>query len=326
MAFDLKTAEKFLLLITKPSRFFASILLEQKVGWALFFLFILSSLFCLTRAALDGALGLPSTAKTLGQFVIAVTTVAWGYCALYALVAFPLGKKLGGKGTIRRLFLVAAYSLLPAILFAAPPTALMGLIWSFCLAVIGLRMAHGFPLARAITLQSIMVALTAMLAGVSTFGLMKAMQRHYPAEKLVHQSAPQALLAPFEGEPFQLADLRGKSIVVLDFWATWCSPCRSSLPTLAELAREYKDKNVVVLAVSNDDDWHTAKSYLEAAKIDLVGIKGTPELNKDFMVEALPETVIVDKNGNVAWAHVGVPLNEKEVLRAELDRCLSQSR
>ncbi|MFN8551223.1 MAG: redoxin family protein [Candidatus Obscuribacterales bacterium] len=322
----MKTAEKYLLLITKPSRFFASVLLEQKVGWALFFLFVLSSLFCLIRAALDGALGLPSTASTLGQFVITVTVVACGYCALYGLASLALGKKLGGKGTFKRLFLVAAYSLLPTILFAAPPTALMGLIWSFCLAVIGLRIAHGFPLGRAITVQAIMVALTAMLAGVLAFGLMKAMQRHYPAEKLVHQPAPSAVLAPFDGEPFELSSFKGKSVVVLDFWATWCSPCRSSLPTLAEIAREYKAQNVVVLAVSNDDDWHTAKSYLEAAKVDLVGIKGTAELNKDFMVEALPETVIVDKNGNVAWAHVGVPLNEKEALRAELDRCLSQSR
>lgn len=296
------------------------------MGWALFFLFVLSGLFCLIRAALDGALALPSTASTLAQFIITVTAGACGYCALYALASLALGKKLGGKGTFKRLFLVAAYSLLPAVLFAAPPTALMGLIWSFCLAVIGLRMAHGFPLRRAITVQSVMVALTALLAGASAFGLMKAMQRHYPAEKLLHQSAPAAMLAPFEGAPFQLADLKGKSVVVLDFWATWCSPCRSSLPTLAELAREYKVKNVVVLAVSNDDDWQTAKSYLEAAKLDLVGIKGTPELNRDFMVEALPETVIVDKNGNVAWAHVGVPLNEKEVLRAELDRCLSQPR
>lgn len=299
--------------------------MEQRTGWAIFFLFILSSLFCLIRAALDGALGLPSTASALGQLIPTVALGAVIYCSLYALIAFPLGKRLGGKGTFERLFLVAAYSLLPAILFAAPPTALMGLIWSFSLAVIGLRTAHGLPLGRAITLQAMMVALTAMVAGVTTFGVMKVMQRHYPCEKLVHQAAPAATIQPFEGEPFALASLKGKSVVLLDFWATWCSPCRNSLPVLAEVAREYKDRDVVVLAVSNDDDWHTAKSYLEASKLDLVGVKGTAELNRDYKVEALPETIIIDKNGDVAWAHVGVPLNEKEVLRKELDRCLSQS-
>jgi thiol-disulfide isomerase/thioredoxin len=278
------------------------------------------------RAGLDAASGLQTSASALGQFIVTVALGAFVYCGLYALIAVPFGKRLGGKGTVERLFLVAAYSLLPAILFAAPPTALMGLIWSFCLAVIGLRTAHGLPLGRAITLQAMMVALTAMISGVTFLGLMKVLQRHYPCEKLVHQAAPAAMIQPFEGESFALDSLKGKSIVVLDFWATWCSPCRNSLPALAEVAREYRDRNVVVFAVTNDDDWHTAKSYLENAKIDLKGVKGTPELNKNFMVEAIPETIIIDKNGNVAWAHVGAPLNEKEVLRTELNRCLSQSR
>jgi thiol-disulfide isomerase/thioredoxin len=300
--------------------------MEQRTGWAVFFLFILSCFFCLIRAGLDGALALPATVSTLGQFIVTVTVGAFIYCGLYALIAVPFGKKLGGKGTVERLFLVAAYSLLPAILFAAPPTALIGLIWSFCLAVIGLKIAHGIPLGRAITLQAMMVALTAMVAGVTTFGLMRGMQRHYQCEKLIHQAAPAAMLQPFEGEPFAQDSLKGKSIVVLDFWATWCSPCRHSLPALAEVAREYKDRDVVVFAVSNDDDWRTASDYLKSQKLDLIGTRGSAELNRKFMVEAIPETVIIGKNGEIAWVHVGSAPNEKEVLRAELDRCLGQSR
>ncbi len=321
----MKTTEKYLSLITKPGRFFATALLEQKVGWALFFLFFVSCIFNIARAGLDGSLGLPSTAQSVTQFILTGTLGASLYCVLYACFTTVLGKKMGGKGTFKRLFIVGAYSMLPVVLFAAPPTALMGLIWSFCLAVIGLRIAHGFPLGRAITVQAAIVALTALFAGVMTYCVINT-QRHYPAEKLLHQAAPAVTLQPFDGEPFTLSSLQSKSVVVLDFWATWCSPCRASLPVLAKVASEYKDKGVVFFAVSNDDDWHTAKQYLEEHKIELTGVKGSLQLDHEFLVEPIPQTVIIDKNGTVVYAHVGVPRNQEDVLKAELDKCLGVSR
>lgn len=269
-------------------------------------------------------LGLPSTPAVLGQMIFTVTLISVAYCGVYALIAVPLGKKLGGKGTFKRLFLVASYSLLPAVLFVTPQTALMGLIWSFCLAVIGVRVAHGIPLGRAITVQAMMVALSAMLAAVISFGLLKFTQRHYPAERLVHQPVPADTFNPFVGAPFQLDSFMGKSVVVIDFWATWCSPCREALPGLARIAQEYADKNVVVLAVSNDDDWQTAQKYLTDTQLNLTGIKGSQKLNQDFLVEGIPQTVIVDKSGVVQWVHVGTSSKAEEALRRELDRLLAQ--
>lgn len=321
---DLKTTGKFLFLITKPSRFFAAVLLEQKIGWSVLFVSVIAFLFCLARASVDGVLSLPSTPTTLAQMVLTVSLGAVLFCCLYALCGARLGQKFGGKATFKRVFIVGAYSLLPAVLFATPQTALMGLIWSFCLAVIGLRIAHGLPLVRAIIVQAITLGVFALFGALAAMAMLNLSKVHYPSEKLVQKPVPSVSIQPFDGAPIQLSSFKGKSVVVLDFWATWCAPCRTSLPMLAEVAHDFRDRGVVVLAVSDDDDWHTAKQYLQDAKIDLVGVRGSHQLDQDFLVESLPQTVIVDKNGIVQWVHVGVSMQEKEHLRAELERCLAK--
>ncbi len=320
----MKTTEKFLFLITKPSRFFAAVLLEQKVGWAVLFVSVIAAMFCFARAAVDGVLSLPSTPATLAQMIVTVSLGAVLFCCLYALCASQFGKKFGGKATFKRVFIVGAYALLPGVLFATPQTALMGLFWSFCLAVIGLRVAHGLPLVRAIIVQSITLALFALFGALAALGVLNLTKVHYPSEKLVHKPVPNVSIETFSGDAIALSSFKGKSVVVLDFWATWCSPCRTTLPMLAEVAHDFRDRGVVVFAVSDDDDWHTAEQYLREAKVDLVGVKGSHQLNQDFLVEPLPQTVIVDKNGIVQWVHVGVSMQEKEHLRAELERCLTQ--
>lgn len=320
----LKTTEKFLFLITKPSRFFAAVLLEQKIGWSILFISVIAVLFCFTRAAVDGVLSLPSTPTTLAHMILTVSFGAVLFCCLYALCASLLGKKFGGKATFKRVFIVGAYALLPGVLFATLQTALMGLIWSFCLAVIGLRIAHGLPLVRAIIVQAITLGVFALFGALAAMGMLHLKKTHYPSDKLVHQPVPNVSVETFHGDQIALSSFKGKSVVVLDFWATWCSPCRTTLPMLAEVAHDYRDRGVVVLAVSDDDDWHTAQQYLRDAKIDLVGIKGSPKLNQDFLVDPLPQMVIVDKNGIVQWVHVGVSMQEREHLLAELERCLAR--
>ena len=220
-----------------------------------------------------------------------VLTVAVGgvfFCCVYAFCASQLGKKFGGKATFKRVFIVGAYSLLPAVLFATPQTALMGLIWSFCLAVIGLRIAHGLPLVRAIIVQAVTLGVFALFGALTAMAMLSQSKVHYPSEKLVQKPVPSVSIQPFDGVPIPLSSFKGKSVVVLDFWATWCSPCRTSLPMLAEVARDFRDRGVVVFAVSDDDDWHTAKQYLQDAKIDLVGVQGSHQLDQDFLVGGAP--------------------------------------
>ena len=84
---------------------------------------------------------------------------------------------------------------------------------------------------------------------------------------LVGDRAMDFTLKALSGEPVHLADLRGK-IVMLDFWATWCQPCRHELATIEATSKKYKDRNVVVLG-TNDEDVSTAKHFLEKQGPDL---------------------------------------------------------
>ncbi len=319
-----KTAEKYLLLITKPSRFFAAALMEQKLPWAVFFVVVMTFIFSLIRVASDRTLPPLLIGETLAKSFPSYSVLALAAVCLYACSAAKLGRLFGGKATFKRIFIVGAYSCAPLVFLASPYTALIGVIWGCCLAVIGLKMAHGIPLLRAVIVQSIFVATFMLLVTALIMMLMGMFKKHYPAEQLVHKPAPDVLLKTFEGQPVMLSSLKGKSVVLLDFWATWCGPCRTSLPILAEVAHDFRERGVEVYAISGDADPQLPKDYLQALKIDLKGAVGSAALDSAFFVEALPQTVVIDKNGIVQAVQIGVSPHEKEQLHADLERCLGQ--
>jgi len=101
-----------------------------------------------------------------------------------------------------------------------------------------------------------------------------------------------------------LADLRGK-IVMLDFWATWCQPCRHELPTIEGLSRKYKEKNVLVLGI-NDEDVATAKHFLEKNHPDLETLHdGGRKVNRMYGCHAIPTVVVINPQGTIVAHFVG---------------------
>ena len=137
---------------------------------------------------------------------------------------------------------------------------------------------------------------------------------------------------PFEttdidGKPFRLADLRGK-VVLLDFWASWCAPCRASNPHLKELYAEYKDKGFEIVCIADDDSsldaWHKAieKDGIGAFRHVLRGLKwkdGKPDKSADisehYGIHFLPTKILVGKDGMIVGRYGG---GEEEQLDAKL--------
>jgi thiol-disulfide isomerase/thioredoxin len=111
-------------------------------------------------------------------------------------------------------------------------------------------------------------------------------------------------LTNLEGKAHMLAEYRGK-IVVLNFWATWCLPCRDEMPMLSKLAPKYDEKSVVFLAASIDDTQTQPKigRFLEKKRIELPLFTGaTPQTLKQFSLgEIVPATLILDRDGAVAF-------------------------
>lgn len=119
--------------------------------------------------------------------------------------------------------------------------------------------------------------------------------------------APDFKLKDADGKEVHLADYRGK-VVLLDFWATWCGPCRIEIPWFTDLERKHKDKGFAVLGVSMDDEgWQVVKPFLAEMKINYRVLLGNDEASHAYGgLDALPTTFLIDRDGKIAAVHVGL--------------------
>ena len=102
-----------------------------------------------------------------------------------------------------------------------------------------------------------------------------------------------------------LHDLKGK-IVVLNFWATWCPPCVEEMPSLVKMQQQMKNRNVVVLAVSVDDDERSYHSFLKKHNVDLLTVRDPRQKSNElYGTFKFPETYIIDQSGVLRRKFIG---------------------
>ena len=155
-----------------------------------------------------------------------------------------------------------------------------------------------------------------------------ASETREPEEKshpLQGKPAPALSLDLLDGGKMDLAAHKDKNIVVLDFWATWCGPCRVALPVLAEVTNEYKDKGVVFYAVNLGEAPKTIRAFLKKVGLNIaVALDTDGKTGGLYEVQGIPQTVIIGKNGTVEIVHVGVAPDLKTQLKGELDALTSR--
>ena len=119
--------------------------------------------------------------------------------------------------------------------------------------------------------------------------------------------APGFVLKDASGATVKLSDFRGK-VVLLNFWATWCAPCREEIPWFVDFEEEFKDRDFAVLGVSMDErGWDVVKPYIDRHNINYPVVLGDAGVNTLYGgADALPVTFMIDRNGRVARTHVGV--------------------
>jgi peroxiredoxin len=147
------------------------------------------------------------------------------------------------------------------------------------------------------------IALSALVAGCSSSP--KAAPK--VAEHLDRKVAANFSLVDSNGAQVKLADYKGK-VVLLNFWATWCGPCKVEIPWFMEFNKTYKDKGLAVLGVSMDDDgWKSVKPYLAEKKMDYTVVVGNDQVAQSFGgVDSLPTTFLIDRDGRIAFSHMGL--------------------
>jgi len=142
------------------------------------------------------------------------------------------------------------------------------------------------------------------------------------ASSLEGKAAPQFKLMSLEGKPVSLADANGK-VVVLDFWATWCGPCRMALPHINQLYNDMKDKGLLVYAVNQQEDKQDVQDFVTETKLALpVLLDSDNKVSDQYGADSIPETVVIGKDGIVKKVIIGVGPGDTEVLKQAIDAAM----
>jgi thiol-disulfide isomerase/thioredoxin len=118
--------------------------------------------------------------------------------------------------------------------------------------------------------------------------------------------APDFSLTDANGARIILSAYKGR-VVLLDFWATWCTGCKVEIPWYVEFQRKYAQQGLTSIGVAMDDEgWQKVKPYLEIHPIDYPIVLGNPDLVEPYRITNMPVTLLIDREGNIADAHVGM--------------------
>ena len=117
--------------------------------------------------------------------------------------------------------------------------------------------------------------------------------------------APKFTLASMGGPTVNLDQYKGQ-VVMINFWASWCGPCRQEMPLLDKLYTKYKPMGFTLLGVNVEPDSKLAAGFLEKTPVTFPILFDTKsEVSKLYQVAGMPSTVIVDRKGNLRWVHKG---------------------
>jgi peroxiredoxin len=145
-------------------------------------------------------------------------------------------------------------------------------------------------------------------------------------QALVGQRAAEFTLKDLAGNEVTLAKLRG-NVVVLDFWATWCPPCRESMPGLQKLHEELSDKHVKIFAVNLREEPDVVRKYLESSKLTLpVILDADGAVASKYSVSGIPQTVVIGKGGRVQNVFVGFGPQSEQKLREAVQKAAGAAR
>lgn len=138
---------------------------------------------------------------------------------------------------------------------------------------------------------------------------------------LVGAPAPDFALSLFDGEELSLADLRGSAAAVVNFWASWCVPCRDEAPILERLWREHEGQGVVFVGVNFRDVPAKAMAFIEEFDVTYPnGLDPYNRVSKAYGITGVPETFLIARDGQVVEHYIG-PVSEAS-LRSALEEVL----
>jgi thiol-disulfide isomerase/thioredoxin len=147
-------------------------------------------------------------------------------------------------------------------------------------------------------------------------------QQEYPAMKLEGAAAPAFKLNDLDGNEVTLESLKGQ-VVLIDFWASWCGPCRQSMPETVALSKELAPKGLKAFAINVGEDQPTAKAAADELKIEIPVLLDTQqEASQAYAANAIPMAVVIGKDGNVRKVFIG--MTDPQIMRTAIEAALAE--
>ena len=143
---------------------------------------------------------------------------------------------------------------------------------------------------------------------------------------LIGKEAPNIELPQLDGEPFKLSDHLGKSVIVLDFWATWCGPCIQAMPEVMAATASFKDQPVTLIAINQQEATRKVKKFLGAKGWDDLSVimDAEQKAREAYQVTGIPTTVIIGKSGKVHMVHTGYHEGLEADLKDDINAALAE--
>lgn len=136
--------------------------------------------------------------------------------------------------------------------------------------------------------------------------------------------APGFTARTFDGKEVSLADFRGK-IVFVDFWASWCSPCRESLPMYDKLAADFGTDNFAIIAVNLDETAADAKKFIAQHPVRYTIVQNPQgDIPKAFGLSGMPSSYLIDRDGKVRQRYVGFEPTDISALKNEIAKLIGK--
>ncbi|MGH7456121.1 MAG: peroxiredoxin family protein [bacterium] len=157
-----------------------------------------------------------------------------------------------------------------------------------------------------------------------TFAIILTLFSQPLPNNLVGKKAVEFTLPDVSGGEVTLQSFRGK-VVLLNFWATWCGPCREELPELDRVQEKFRKRGLAVVAVTVDNELENIRGFLKKYDLDLQALWDRRKKVADaYKVEKMPSSYLIDRNGVIRFVHLGYNAEELKHIEAEIDEMLGK--
>lgn len=119
------------------------------------------------------------------------------------------------------------------------------------------------------------------------------------------KKAPDFTLTSLDKNEIKLSNYKGK-VIILDFWASWCPPCKAEIPSFIELYKKYKEQGLAIIGIALSDEKYNIQAFAKNFKINYPIAMGNEKIVRDYGgIRGLPTTFIIDKEGNIREKFIG---------------------